>query len=234
MRCNANTHEELIALTSGELGRWRAWRLQRHLARCTDCSSALTVTQTLWDAAYLTHEETVEETLKERLYASVLSTLRKESDSMSELKSMALPGRIKRITFATGLLVALILVTPVVATITYVHYTQEEEQRREIGADWQQAGLLSQQDYLKVRQIIDGIWTSGTISDEDLDWSLNVVKQSPSGIVRARVMGMYTILKQMNPAQKEKIQAMITPLLTSEDKLDRAYAHSVQTVLNKL
>lgn len=233
MNCHRTTDEELIALTTGELSVWHAWRLRQHLAHCVDCHAAFAAVQTLWRAVHIAREETVAEDIKERLYASMLFTWRPESNARSEPINRAMLYRTKRATLATSLLTALVLMTPVVASVVYVRYSHEEAERRKIGADWQQRNWMTQQNYVRLRQIIDSARKTRTVSDKDIDWSLGIMKRSHNAVVHARVLGMFTLLKKIPLAQKKKLQAAIDPFLTSEDKLDRAYAIRVQTVLDK-
>ncbi len=234
MACNATPDEALIALTNDELGPWRRWRLRRHLARCADCRAAHADVQALWKAARITRDAARgEDDVKERLYASLRTAMWQEPDATPQSRLPLMPRRTKRATLAAALLTTLILVTPVAGVVLYVHYSRQEEERRKIGADWQQLGWMTQQDYVKLRQMTDGVRNSGALADPDLDWSLNLMRKGRNDVAHARVLGMYTLLRQITPAQREKLQAAIAPLLTSTNRLDRASAARVQAVLDR-
>ncbi|HEY1381847.1 MAG TPA: hypothetical protein VGF55_33920 [Gemmataceae bacterium] len=98
----------------------------------------------------------------------------------------------------------------------------------EIGAGWEEIGLLSQADYIKLRRISAAVQrTGGVISDSDLDWSLDVLTDSAQAVVRARVMGMLGAVGTdvaLPAAQRAKIEAAVAPYVHGPEDLDRQYA----------
>ena len=97
-----------------------------------------------------------------------------------------------------------------------------------IGKEFQREGIMSQKDYIIVRQVLDSVRQTGSISTRDLDWSLSLLTESPTSVGRARIMGMLSIVKRGDNGQKQKILNAITPLLKSKDELDYLYAARVQ------
>ncbi|MBV9849962.1 MAG: hypothetical protein JO250_09850 [Armatimonadetes bacterium] len=108
--------------------------------------------------------------------------------------------------------------------------TEQQEVQR-IGAGMQQSGTMSQQDYVRVREISHQTVGSHTISDGDLDWTLALLAKSNNSIARAKAMGVLSEIKPMSVAQKAKIAPAIAPYLHSQDELDRASAARVQKAL---
>lgn len=86
---------------------------------------------------------------------------------------------------------------------------------------------MSRPDYVRLRQIRDSIRQSRQISDSDLDWSLSLLKSSSEPTARSRVMTMFVLLKNTPQAQKDKVKGAVTPLLSSQDELDRKSAELV-------
>jgi hypothetical protein len=109
---------------------------------------------------------------------------------------------------------------------------QEQAQIRQIGADWQQEGLLSQQDYVTLRGFASEVVRTRSLSDGDLDWLLSTMARSSSAIVHARVLGILCALSNPPAAQKMKIKAGIAPMLRDGNILDERYARRVQQKLS--
>lgn len=101
----------------------------------------------------------------------------------------------------------------------------------EIGKGMENEGLMSQKDYIILRQIIGSVRRGATISDRDLDWSLSLLKEGPGPIARSRVMGMLSRLEHGDAALKEKVSKAIAPFLKSEAELERKYAERVREVM---
>jgi hypothetical protein len=192
----------------------------------------LRMTEIIWEAADSPRDLYVEDDAKARMLASLLPMFRHEHDWQFDQRRSTHLMRSWRITYITGLLAVLVVVSPVVATVVYVHHSHLEAERLQIGADWQEQGLMSQQNYVRLRLVADGIRRTGSISDADLEWLLSLVDQSPSPIVHARVLGVFTILKAIPKNQKKQIRESIAPLLKSTDPLDRRYSRRVQSVLD--
>ena len=131
----------------------------------------------------------------------------------------------------------LIVLSTIIVAILVVWFVQHnrvvarENEIHEIGADWQQMNWLSKDDYVKLRHLTDSAIQTGKMSDEDLNWSLNLLSQSSASIARARVMGMLCVLKKAPESQRTKIATAIAPLLNSPDDLDKRYALRVQKML---
>lgn len=140
-------------------------------------------------------------------------------------------NNVQRRTLVAGTVLMLV----VLALFTFVRYRAaqaRQEEVRKIGADWQQSGLLPENDYVRLHALGHSAVQTHTISDQDLDWSLDKMKHSQSPIVHARVMGMLSALVNLPSSQKGRINTAITPLLQSRSDLDRRYALRVQRLLN--
>jgi hypothetical protein len=132
------------------------------------------------------------------------------------------------------LVTGLALVMAVLASFAMQQYLQQpapDEETPTVGADWQQRGLLSEQEYVRVRGLGQVVVRTGTLSDHNLDWLLDTMQRSSSSIVHARVLGVLLALRNPPAAQKARIKTAITPLLQSRDPLDRRYAYRLQNKL---
>jgi hypothetical protein len=137
-----------------------------------------------------------------------------------------IPGR--RMVRAMGALALLSLAITIAAAIGGCsHATAQQQQINTNGAAMQAAGVMTQADYVKIRAIGDQSRQTGSISDADLSWSLDLLKNSNSPIGRARVMGVLIHLRGATPAQKSQIVAAVSPLTTSSNALDQKYSASV-------
>ena len=123
-----------------------------------------------------------------------------------------------------GTLSALIILTAVGCS----HQTAEQKEAQRLGADMQQRGIMSQQDYVKVREMAHQVSASHTLSDSDLDWDLAFLKRSDNGIARARALTVISEINAPSQAQRAKISPVVTPYLSSPDELTRTYAKRVQ------
>lgn len=106
--------------------------------------------------------------------------------------------------------------------------TAEQKQAQNMGADMQRSGMMSQQDYVKVRELGHQAAASHTLSDSDLDWDLAFLKRSDNGIARARALTVLSEISAPSAAQRAKISPVVTPYLSSPDALTQQYARRVQ------
>ncbi len=120
------------------------------------------------------------------------------------------------------------IVLGILAAMGCSHQTAEQKQAQSMGADMQRNGVMSQQDYVKVREMAHQVSASHTLSDSDLDWDLAFLKRSDNGIARARAMTVLSEVKPLSAAQKAKIAPVVAPYLSSPDALTRQYAKRVQ------
>lgn len=132
----------------------------------------------------------------------------------------------RKILIAVG--IVLVIAAAVVGFVRYRSAAAHQQVIRQIGAEWQQEGLLSQDDYVKLSQIKDSVVQTRTISDQDLDWLLATMQQSQDSVVHARVLGILSTLANPPAPQKQKIAAAVAPMLQSQNELDRHYAMRVQ------
>ena len=106
--------------------------------------------------------------------------------------------------------------------------SQELRTAAAAGANMQKNGIMSQSDYVRIRELEHSVTQTHTISDADLTWTLNLLRTSGNPIPRARAMTALFEIRPMSPAQKAAILPAITPYLSSADKLDRLGAQRVQ------
>ena len=126
------------------------------------------------------------------------------------------------------------LLTAAIAMFALMHYRgvqAEQSEARRIGADWQQRGLLSQQDYVRLRGLGHAVVTTRRLSDADVNWLLATLAQSPSTVAHARILTILSTLDHPSAPQKERIKQAITPLLQSRDVLEQQSAERVQSKL---
>lgn len=93
MNCN-RVLEALDALADGELGRWQARRMERHLERCAACSAAWTETQRLGEQARAWRDVNAPEALQARIAAAVASAPPSLAETTSHGRRPS-PARIK-------------------------------------------------------------------------------------------------------------------------------------------
>ena len=97
-----------------------------------------------------------------------------------------------------------------------------------------QNGEMSKQEALNLDRIDFTAEKQGLITEEDLDWTLNLLKTptesrnpyAPS-IRRSRVIIVLKNVKNFSPSQKDRVYQAVSPLLASSDELDRIGAISV-------
>jgi len=112
------------------------------------------------------------------------------------------------------------------------HQTAEQKQAQNIGADMQRSGVMSQQDYVMVRELGHQAAASHTLSDSDLDWDLAFLKRSENGIARARAMTVLSEIKPLSAAQKARIAPVVAPYLNNPEDTYRHAAARLQQALS--
>ncbi len=103
----------------------------------------------------------------------------------------------------------------------------------QLGAEMQQAGVMSQKDYIRVVSLQLKTSRTHTISDEDFAWTLSLLATTGSSLARARAMTVLSDIHPLSSAQKAKITAAIAPYVNSRDPLDAASARSVQISIQR-
>jgi hypothetical protein len=106
--------------------------------------------------------------------------------------------------------------------------TAEGREVRQIAADWQRGGLLASDQYVQLRAIQSDIQDKGRITDSALDELLRTMTTSSKPTVRARVLGVLSIIREPTDQQKVKISSAIAPMLDGTDDLAKRYARRVQ------
>ena len=96
------------------------------------------------------------------------------------------------------------------------------------GAAMQQGGIMSQSNYIRVRELAHTVSRTHTISEADLHWTLTELSAEKNSIARARAFNILSDIRPMSAAQQAEILPAITPYLNSTDKLDQIGAQRVQ------
>jgi hypothetical protein len=96
----------------------------------------------------------------------------------------------------------------------------------------QQSGVMSQNDYMRVRELGHQTSQTHTMSDADLDWTLSLIKKAGNSVARARALTTLSEIRPMSAAQKSKILPAISPYLNSTDRLDQAGAQRVRRAID--
>ncbi len=87
---------------------------------------------------------------------------------------------------------------------------------------------VSQADYSKNGKIGRSVHQTHTISDSDLDWTLNYLKGAKNSLVRTRAMTILAQIHPMSDEQKAKIGPAVEPYLNSDDALEKSAALKVK------
>jgi type IV pilus biogenesis protein CpaD/CtpE len=102
-----------------------------------------------------------------------------------------------------------------------------EAQSKKASAELQ----MSLADYKKNRRLGHQVYLTHTISDADLDWTLNLLSGAKNFYVRARAMTILEEVHPMSAAQKAKIAPAIAPYLNSTNALEQSCAQKVKLLL---
>lgn len=106
---------------------------------------------------------------------------------------------------------------------------QETSEAATAGAAMQQAGVMSQSNYVRQHALAYSVIKTHTISDEDLTWTLAQLNEEKNSAARARAFNILADIRPMSGAQKSRILPAIAPYLSSSDRLDQAGARRVQS-----
>lgn len=112
------------------------------------------------------------------------------------------------------------------------HQAAEQKEAQNLGADMQQSGVMSQADYVKVRELGHQAAAGHTLSDADLDWDLAFLKRSSNGIARARAITVLSDVRPLSAAQKAKIAPVVAPYLNNPEDTYRHAAARLQQALS--
>src|SRR2546425_559094 len=83
MNCN-RVQQALDALADGELGRWKAWRVGRHLPGCAACSAAWEETRRLGEQARAWRKVSAPPELRVRIAAALATSSQQAGESSSD------------------------------------------------------------------------------------------------------------------------------------------------------
>jgi hypothetical protein len=86
----------------------------------------------------------------------------------------------------------------------------------------------SHKDRVQIEKITKKTHITKSISDSDLNWSLNELKTSKDITSRVRVLGYLLFIENFGIGQKQKIDFAINPLLQSKYPLDVTWAKKVK------
>ncbi len=99
------------------------------------------------------------------------------------------------------------------------HMTQAQ-----LGAEMEQAGVMSQKDYIRVVDLQHKTSRTHQMSDEDFAWTLSLLKKANSPLARARAMTALSDIYPMTPAREAQTRSAVSPYLNSKDSLDQSSA----------
>ncbi len=102
------------------------------------------------------------------------------------------------------------------------HMTQAQ-----LGAEMQQAGAMSQKDYIRIDNLEIKTGKTHQMSEEDFVWTLSLLKTANNPLTRARAMTALQYIHPMTPAQEAQTRAAVSPYLNSKDPLDQSSAVAV-------
>lgn len=129
-----------------------------------------------------------------------------------------------------GLGIGLVAIFAAASMAGCASYKQEAQKTTSRGAEMQQSGTMSQSDYIRISALGHQVYQTHSISDANLDWTLNFLNSAKNPIARARAMTTLSEIRPMSAAQKAKILPAIAPFLNSADTLDQTGAKRVQKV----
>lgn len=110
-------------------------------------------------------------------------------------------------------------------------HNAEQTQATQAGAQMQKSGIMSQGDYVRVRQLGHQAAQIHTLSDGDLAYTLSLLVGANNSVARARALTILSEIRPMSPAQKARIAPAIAPYLNSADPLDKAGAQRVERAM---
>lgn len=99
----------------------------------------------------------------------------------------------------------------------------KEKEVDTIAKNYEYSGVMSHDDYVKLRFLEDKVQRFSSLEDQDVDWLLSLrrapLKQKPyaASLARTRPMGALLDAK-LTPSQKEKVFQAALPMLSSTDK----------------
>lgn len=110
-------------------------------------------------------------------------------------------------------------------------HNAEQAQATQAGAQMQKGGIMSQGDYVRVRQLGHQTAQTHTLSDGDLTYTLSLLSGANNSVARARALTVLSEIRPMSPAQKARIAPAIAPYLNSTDPLDKAGAQRIERAM---
>ena len=97
--------------------------------------------------------------------------------------------------------------------------TQPQKAATELG--------LSQADYTRAGELGRSAYKTHSLSNTDLDWTLNLLKEAKNPLVRTRAMTILSQVHPMSAEQKLKVSPAIAPYLVSTNYLEKSSAQKV-------
>jgi len=86
---------------------------------------------------------------------------------------------------------------------------------------------LSHADYTRAGELGRSAYKTHSLSNTDLDWTLNLLKEAKNPLVRARAMAILSQVHPMSAEQKLEVSPAITPYLVSTNYLEKSSAQKV-------
>lgn len=139
----------------------------------------------------------------------------------------------RRVVYAIAIVAVIVLLVSVFWVRQRQHQAEaaQLQQIHHIGKAWEQGGRLSESDYVRVRSLSTQIMQTGAVTDPELNWLLGLLKEHSDSIIHAKVLAILSELKTVPAAQRERISAVLPPLLQSPNALESRPAQRVRDML---
>lgn len=124
---------------------------------------------------------------------------------------------------------------------SYLQHRAYQDQMRKVAASMQQIGIVSQDEYIRVRTLRSSMLAGQKLSDEDFDWCLVMLNQTKpysvaNALKNAMMIDILLSLPKNNgvtPERKERLYKAVAPLLRSNQQLDRLSAMNLMRDLKE-
>ena len=133
-----------------------------------------------------------------------------------------------------AILGALLVLLTAGLLLRHHHTTLYMSSEDELATATAQNGEMSKQEALRIDRIDSIAEKRGLITEGDLDWTLKLLKTPIASsnpyapaLRRSSVMIILRNVKNLSPAQKDRVYTAVSGLLTSSDELDRTGAIGV-------
>jgi hypothetical protein len=95
-----------------------------------------------------------------------------------------------------------------------------QEEVRRIGKDFETEGTMTQAEYVRIRDIQDGVNKSGEMSDTDFAWVLDLLGRRQKPLAQARGLLTISTLRPFPPDRREQAFSAAKTSLLAKDPAD--------------